>query len=109
MTQTVDTYRTYSAAAQEDRCAPRFRLKMPGKLRPSGTTGFAVTILDLSIAGFSCEAVTSIRPGTYCWLSVPGLNGYQAEVIWNDGIVVGCAFSSLLNQAVLDSILARYR
>jgi hypothetical protein len=37
---------------------------------------------------------------------MPGLSGWQAEVAWNNGCQVGCAFSNLLDQAVLDHILA---
>ena len=44
-----------------------------------------------------------------CWLTLPGLSGLQAEVIWNNGSMVGCAFARLLNQAVLDLIVSRYR
>ncbi len=45
--------------------------------------------------------------GTICWLSIGPLKGLQAEVVWNDGQTVGCAFANLLNPAVFDSILAQ--
>lgn len=109
MLVTVDHENAYAQAAQEDRCAPRIVLSIPGTLRPSGTTGFKVTVRDISVAGFSCNAVTSMRPGAICWLTLPGLSGLQAEVVWNDGIAVGCAFSDLLHPAVLDRLLARFR
>ncbi len=98
----------YARAAQEDRCAPRIALKLPATLRPSGAQGFQVVVTDLSIAGFSCDAVTGMRPGALCWITLPGLSGLQAEVAWNDGARVGCAFANLLSQAVLDNLLARY-
>ncbi len=98
----------YIRAAQEDRCAPRIALKLPATLRPSGATGFQVIVTDLSLAGFSCEAVTGMRPGALCWITLPGLSGLQAEVAWNDGARVGCAFANLMNQAVLDNLVARY-
>lgn len=102
------TYDTYMRAAQEDRCAPRIALKMPATLRPSGAQGFQVVVTDLSLGGFSCEAVTGMRPGSLCWITLPGLSGLQAEVAWNDGARVGCAFANLMNQAVLDNLVARY-
>jgi hypothetical protein len=108
MTFTTDTRDLYFIAAQEDRCTPRIALHIPASLRPSGTTGFKVDVLDLSLAGFSCSAVTSMRPGALCWLTLPGLGGLQSEVIWNNGSVVGCSFASLLNPAVLNSIIQRY-
>ena len=96
----------YALAAQEDRCAERIKLELPAMLRPSGSTPFATTVIDLSISGFSARAVTGMHAGTLCWLSVGPCKGLQAEVVWNDGAAVGCAFASLLNPAVLDSIVA---
>ncbi len=98
----------YFVTAQEDRCAPRTALRIPGSLRPSGDKGFATTVHDLSLGGFSCEAMSRMRPGGLCWLTLPGLAALQAEVIWNHGGMVGCAFANLLNPAVHDSILSRY-
>lgn len=92
----------------EDRCAPRYRMEIPATLRPSGAQGFSVVVRDLSLAGFACEAVTTMPRGTRCWLTLPGFGGLQAEVAWNDGITVGCAFSNLLSQTVLDYILERW-
>ncbi len=104
----ITTYDRYTVAAQEDRCAPRTRLSIPGSLRPSGDKGFATTIHDLSLAGFSCESLSQMRPGSLCWLTLPGLAALQAEVIWNHAGRVGCAFAFLLNPAVHDSLIARY-
>jgi len=98
----------YARAAQEDRCAPRLRLRIPAALRPSGSSGFATNVVDLSLGGFACQAVTGMQPGTMCWLTLPGLSALQAEIVWNDGGMVGCAFAQLLNPAVLDSIIAKH-
>lgn len=98
----------YDDAALEDRSAPRITLHIPATLRPSGVTGFGVTVTNLSISGFACEATTGIPVGGRCWLALPGLSPLQAEVIWNNGIMVGCAFSNLLNRSVLDGILNRF-
>jgi len=93
----------------EDRSAPRIILSLPAKLRASNSSGINVLIKDLSLSGFACEAVTSMPSGARCWLTIPGLSSMQAEVIWNDGRTVGCAFQNLLNEAVLDSLIARYK
>ena len=98
----------YLVAAQEDRCAPRTRLKIPASLRPSGDKGFATTVQDLSISGFACEALSRMHTGSLCWLTLPGLAALQAEVVWNDNGLVGCAFANLLNPAVFETIVARY-
>lgn len=98
---------SYAVAAQEDRCAPRTRLSMDAQLRPSGQSGFNVVVRDLSLGGFACEAVTGMRAGHLCWLTLPGLGALQAQVVWNDGTMVGCAFENLLNQAVFDAVIQR--
>lgn len=102
------TFERYEDAAQEDRCAPRIRLKIPAIMRPSGSPGFSVTVRDLSLSGVACEAVTGMGPGTRIWLTLPGLSSLQAKIVWNDGTIVGCEFSNLLNPAVLQNILARF-
>jgi hypothetical protein len=107
MSQTTDVHTRYALAAQEDRCAPRIRLRIPATLRGSGAPGFSVLVTDLSMAGFACEAVTGIPRGSICWLTLPGMAGLQSEVIWNNGLMVGCAFANLMNGAVLQSIVSR--
>lgn len=103
-----DVHSRYAIAAQEDRCAPRMRLTIPASLRPSGDKGFATTVRDLSLGGFSAEALSRMRPGALCWLTLPGLAALQAEVIWNHDGMVGCAFANLLNPAVFETVVARY-
>ncbi len=98
----------YAAAAQEDRSAPRIKLSIPATLRPSGDKGFQVNVIDLSLSGFACKALTSMHPGTRCWLTLPGLSALQAEIVRNDDNIVGCAFANLLSPAVLELIIARF-
>lgn len=99
----------YETVAQEDRSAPRVRISIPASLRPSGSKGFQTAVRDLSLSGFSATAMTRIHPGTYCWLTLPGMESLAARVVWWDNGLVGCAFEQLLNGAVLDSILDRWR
>jgi hypothetical protein len=99
----------YVRAALEDRCAPRVSLRIGASLRPSGSQGFLVTVVDISIAGFSCEGVSGMHPGNRCWLNLPGLSGLQSEVVWNSSAIIGCAFDTLLHSSVLDRILANNR
>ena len=101
-------YVDYAVAAIEDRSAPRFKFEIIAQLRPSGVTGFNVLVTNLSRSGFACDAVTGIHAGTRCWLALPGLAPLQAEVVRNDGIVVGCAFSNMLSQVVLDAIIRQH-
>ncbi len=101
-------YLRYEDAAQEDRSAPRIRLKIPASMRPSGSPGFAVIVRDLSLSGVACEALTGMAAGTRVWLTLPGLSALQAKIVWNDGTMVGCEFDTLLNAAVMQNILARF-
>lgn len=105
---TTTSYVRYEDAAQEDRSAPRIRLKIPAIMRPSGSPGFSVIVRDLSLSGVACEAMTGMGAGTRVWLTLPGLAALQAKIVWNDGTIVGCEFSILLNPAVLQNILARF-
>ena len=99
----------YAVAAQEDRCAVRSTVTIPASLRQTGGRAFATTVLDLSLAGFSAACPDRMLVGTVCWLTLAGLEGLQAEVIWWDNAQVGCAFDRLLSPIVHDNIVLRYR
>jgi hypothetical protein len=98
----------YCTAAMEDRSAERYKFEIAAQLRPSGVTGFRVVVTNLSLSGFACDTVSGIPVGARCWLTLPGLAPLQAEVVRNDGRVVGCAFTNLLSQIVMDSIVRQY-
>ena len=99
---------SYAMAAEEDRCALRHRLSIPAKMRFSCSSSFAVEVVDISIAGFACDALVQAHPGTLCWLTLPGLGALEAEVVRHDRDGMGCAFKNLLNPAVLDHFAAKY-
>jgi hypothetical protein len=99
----------YVIAAQEDRSAPRSKISIPAALRPSGARGFQTVVHDLSLSGFSAMAINRLNPGTLCWLMLPGMESMEAEVIWWNNSLVGCAFHQLLNPIIHDNILERWR
>jgi hypothetical protein len=98
----------YEIAALEDRCAPRQKVKIPAKLRRSGARGSYTVVHDLSLAGFCSSSPARMHVGTICWLTLPGLEALQAEVIWWQGGMVGCGFAKLLSPIIHEHILARY-
>jgi len=104
--QTTDE--RYHIAAQEDRCAPRTKLTIPASLRASGGRAFQSVVHDLSISGFSAASINRMHEGQICWLTLPGLESLQAQVIWWDNCIVGCAFQELLSPIVHDNIIQRY-
>ncbi|QYU70205.1 PilZ domain-containing protein [Leptolyngbya sp. 15MV] len=103
-----DAQDRYHMAAQEDRCSPRTRLTIPAQLRPSGGRAFQTVVHDLSISGFSAAAISRMHDGQLCWITLPGLESLQAQVVWWDNSIVGCAFEQLLSPIVHDNILQRY-
>ncbi|MEW4447821.1 PilZ domain-containing protein [Qipengyuania sp. JC766] len=104
----LDTFDSYRIAAQEDRCAPRTKITVPAQLRASGGRAFQTVVHDLSISGFSASAISRMHEGQVCWITLPGLESRQAEVVWWENSVVGCAFAELLSPIVQENILARY-
>ena len=99
---------SYLRAAQEDRCAPRTRLAIPARLRTAGNRPFETVVHDLSASGFSASTINRLRPGTLCWLTLPGLESLQAEVMWWDARLAGCAFMQMLSPLVQENLLARW-
>lgn len=100
---------SYFTAAQEDRSAPRTRINIPATLRVSGGRGFQTVVHDLSLSGFCAAAVNRLHVGTVCWLTLPGIESLQAEVVWWDASQAGCAFDKLLSPIVHDNILTRWK
>ena len=99
----------YFTAAQEDRCAPRTRLAIPAALRMAGGRGFQTVVHDLSLSGFGAASISRVSPRTICWLTLPGLESLQGEVVWWKNSQIGCAFAHLLSPIVHDAILARWQ
>ncbi len=99
---------TYSAAAQEDRCAPRTKIAIPSQMRVSGSPAFKTVVHDLSIAGFSASSIGRLQPDQICWLTLPGLQSIQARVVWWDRSIAGGAFDAMIDQSVLDDILRHW-
>ncbi len=100
---------SYFTAAQEDRSAPRTRISIPASLRASGGRGFQTVVHDLSMSGFCAAAVSRIHPGSVCWLTLPGMESLQAEVVWWENSLIGCAFDKMLSPIVHDNIIARWQ
>lgn len=103
------SHERYDIAAQEDRCAPRTRITIPATFRPSGGRAFQTMVHDLSLGGFCASAISRLHPGTVCWVTLPGLESLQAEVVWWNNSLVGCAFINLLSPIVHDNILSRWQ
>ncbi|MBV1917130.1 MAG: PilZ domain-containing protein [Sphingomonadaceae bacterium] len=109
MSTTHNADSRYAVASQEDRSAPRSKISIPASLRPSGSKGFQTALNDLSLSGFSAMSINRLHPGTVVWLTMPGIESLQAQVVWWENGMVGCAFNHLLSPIIHDNILARWR
>ncbi len=98
----------YPLAAQEDRCGARVLVAIPAGLRPSGQRAFQTMVRDLSVSGFSASSVSRMQPGTLCWLTLPGLAAMQAEVVWWESSMAGCAFAQLLSPLIHERLVQRW-
>ena len=99
----------YEIAAQEDRCSPRTKITIPAQLRASGGRACQTVVHDLSISGFSASAISRMHIGQRCWITLPGLQSLEAQVVWWENSMVGCAFEELLSPIVHDNILTRFQ
>lgn len=100
--------KSYSEIALEDRSAIRQAVHIPAILRPSCSRKFSISVKNISLSGFAAEAFTGQPVGTRIWLTIPGMSPLEAEIVRNDRTTVACAFTNLLNPAVLDNLVARY-
>lgn len=99
----------YENAAQEDRSAERERISIPASLRASGGKSYQTVVRDLSMSGFSATAMSRVHPGTYCWLTLPGMESMSAKVVWWDEGLVGCAFENLIAPIIYENLMDRWR
>lgn len=98
---------TRTPSALTSRKSQRVTLEMGAGLRQRGGTGVSIQIVDLSVDGFRASTHLQLAKGTDVWLRLPGLEPYQAKVMWTKGIFIGCAFERPLHPAVLDMIVKK--
>ncbi|GAB5347411.1 PilZ domain-containing protein [Alteriqipengyuania sp. 357] len=104
----LKTQTSYANAAQESRCVPRTKIVIPAQLRISEGGTFKTVVHDLSIAGFSASSIGRLNAGRVCWLTLPGLQPIASRVVWWDRSIAGAAFDTLIEQRVLDDLLAKW-
>ena len=89
------------------RKSERVSLELGAGLRQRGGTGVGIQIMDLSTDGFRAQTHLQLEKGSDVWLRLPGLEPYQAKVMWSKGAFIGCAFERPLHPAVLDMIVRK--
>lgn len=108
MANDIESNFPFGIASDEDRSAPRQRFRIPSRMRFSCSSSFPVEVTDMSLTGFTCDALREVHSGTLCWLTLPGLGALEAEVVRRGNAGISCSFKSLLNPAVLNHYVAKY-
>lgn len=90
-----------------NRARARAPFRIAATLRDRSSNKFSVHLLDLSTTGFRAEAHPSLDPGAIVWLTIPGLQGLEATVMWRQRLVVGCRFNHPLHPAVFDHLIRK--
>jgi hypothetical protein len=98
-----------AATNRASRKSERVALEIGAGLRQRGGTGVSIQIMDLSTDGFRASTHLQLENGSDVWLRLPGLEPYQAKVMWSKGSFIGCAFERPLHPAVLDMIVRKGR
>ena len=98
-----------AGSTRASRKSERVALEIGAGLRQRGGTGVGIQIMDLSTDGFRASTHLQLEKGSDVWLRLPGLEPYQAKVMWAKGNFVGCAFERPLHPAVLDMIVRKGR
>lgn len=89
----------------EGRGALRQPVRLAAQLRDRGSAKFSIELVDLSLSGFRAESTSILHEGILVWLTLPGMAGLEATVVWREGFLYGCAFNTPLHPAVFDHIV----
>lgn len=95
-----------SAAGRGDnRRQPRLPVVMRARMRNRTAAKFDIRVLDMSVSGFRAEAHYGLDVGDHVWITLPGLQGLEANIAWRRKDVIGGRFSQPLHPAVLDHLI----
>ena len=86
------------------RAAKRLRVGMAAGFRETHTRKVLVNVYDLSTDGFRIETYVGVHEGKLVWLTLPGIEPREAEVMWVKGDFAGCRFKQPLHDAVLQMV-----
>ncbi|MES2339781.1 MAG: PilZ domain-containing protein [Pseudomonadota bacterium] len=89
----------------DNRATLRRSVALDARVRDRSASRFSIRVVDLSRTGFRAETAFQLRPGSIVWITLPGLQGLEAEVAWQRGEHVGAAFRQPLHPAVFEHIV----
>lgn len=93
------------ASRDDNRRQPRLPVILRAHLRNRTAAKFDIRILDMSVTGFRAEAHYGLDVGDLVWVTLPGLQGLEANVAWRRKDIIGGHFRQPLHPAVLDHLI----
>lgn len=68
-----------------------------------------IDVESLTTRTVQFESFAPLRLGTLLWIVLPGLEGWPARIVANEGYRFTCEFTQPLHPAVLERVLATAR
>jgi hypothetical protein len=90
----------------DGRKAERRIVNIAAALRDEGARRLAVVVLDISVAGFRCEAPEPLDEGAEVWLKMAGIEAKRSRVVWAKGQEAGCEFETPFHPRELEAAVA---
>lgn len=84
--------------------APSVHLNLSARVR-EGLRRWTIDVDSLDSRSVSFESYAPLRLGTLLWVVLPGLEGWPARIVANEGYRFTCEFTQPLHPAVLERIL----
>ena len=95
-------------AAASSSAAPSVQLNLSARVR-EGLRRWTIDVDSLDSRSVSFESYAPLRLGTLLWIVLPGLEGWPARIVDNEGYRFTCEFTQPLHPAVLERILTAAR
>lgn len=92
----------------ETPAAPSVQLNLSARVR-EGLRRWTIDVDSLDLRSVSFESYAPLRLGTLLWVVLPGLEGWPARIVANEGYRFTCEFTQPLHPAVLERILSAAR
>ncbi len=102
----MNTYPSSDNADQyfNDRQYARKNVAIDAYVRPLGDSKSLVKVLDVSETGFRMETAVTFDLYNDIFLSIPGFQSLEANIIWHRENLYGCTFLVPLHPAILDHV-----
>jgi hypothetical protein len=84
--------------------SPSVQLNLSARVR-EGLRRWTIDVDSLDSRSVSFESYAPLRLGTLLWVVLPGLEGWPARIVANEGYRFTCEFTQPLHPAVLERIL----